>query len=674
MARGKHRARAANVRTQTLQAAKEQLLAELASEEQMLSEVTKVLDEAEVLQNELGQAGELLRSETSSYRESLRQDRELLFKMLIDAKEQSSIVTDQWRKYSDKAIDLMPGNTGTERIEAFMKVLGNGGWLSDDTPNKGASLEMITKLQRARGVRTNAVETSTEQTLEDLFLTYLALHQSKKPLFSHEFMAELEEADIVTPALSPTARTFNLRPVEDLSPEQLSVKANALALTKRLKVSRPSDLNAESVIAWGEIATSIQDTAAPLYQSLGAVFQAGEHALPPQAPELHAISPPLPSMSSSTREVLTQLSPERVFDKWVPIIRGRRAIAESLGLNTSQFGLPPHQPQPSQSVSLQNLYSVAAFSRWIRYPSDDNAAQAAIGVTAAANYWLPAGQTAAFAESEALSDEDRNELVLPFPQVLLTFAEPLLLQPQQDPDVDEQRLWKKISDVLSFKMGRTSEVTVESAFFAEYTVLQDDANDDQTPTSVEQMVRNFGGYIEGVLLLADALGRPDDRFAWCLTIPGAYGETLGRFVLPAQRSKTEYRDTIDNLTAVVAWAQWHEPDPETIVPLGLPLDEVKAIVSTSEFKRTAKRTGSDLRVIDVGRTNRTQSRRIEDDSEEVGTRYPVTPHVRRGHWRRQRYGAKLTQVRRLRIAPVLVNAHLGNIQARVYRLPVQKDR
>jgi hypothetical protein len=38
---------------------------------------------------------------------------------------------------------------------------------------------------------------------------------------------------------------------------------------------------------------------------------------------------------------------------------------------------------------------------------------------------------------------------------------------------------------------------------------------------------------------------------------------------------------------------------------------------------------------------------------------PVRPHWRRGHWRRQKHGAKLTMIRLMWIRPVLVNAKLG---------------
>ena len=64
----------------------------------------------------------------------------------------------------------------------------------------------------------------------------------------------------------------------------------------------------------------------------------------------------------------------------------------------------------------------------------------------------------------------------------------------------------------------------------------------------------------------------------------------------------------------------------------------------------------------MARTNRSAS-----TGESTGK--TVAPHVRRGHWRRQRYGERNTQIRRIRIAPLLVNAHRGDVANQVYRLP-----
>jgi hypothetical protein len=51
----------------------------------------------------------------------------------------------------------------------------------------------------------------------------------------------------------------------------------------------------------------------------------------------------------------------------------------------------------------------------------------------------------------------------------------------------------------------------------------------------------------------------------------------------------------------------------------------------------------------------------------------LSPHRRRGHWRRQHFGLGRTQTRRVRIAPVMVNAgRLGADRPQIYRLPEPK--
>lgn len=49
----------------------------------------------------------------------------------------------------------------------------------------------------------------------------------------------------------------------------------------------------------------------------------------------------------------------------------------------------------------------------------------------------------------------------------------------------------------------------------------------------------------------------------------------------------------------------------------------------------------------------------------------VAPHARRGHWRRQRFGVVRRQVKRIRIAPVVVNAAKGPAGHRVYTVKTQ---
>lgn len=250
-------------------------------------------------------------------------------------------------------------------------------------------------------------------------------------------------------------------------------------------------------------------------------------------------------------------------------------------------------------------------------------------------------------------------MVLPFPNVFLAFAEPLLLEPSATPTPAEVDRWKSLSQVThdALRANESLGDLIASRSRADLS--------DMSAPGLDEMLTSFGAQVEGVLLLSDSLGRPDDLFAWCFTIRGAYGASLGRFVVPASRSVNQYRDVVDNLTAVVAWAQWHEPDVTTEVPPGMAAADVDAVVSAPSFKRDAKRAGAGIRVVNVGATYRSGKTRRAGEDEPAGH---VSPHIRRAHWRRQRFGPGLGESKRIRIAPVLVNAHRGDIAPRVYRL------
>jgi hypothetical protein len=374
-----------------------------------------------------------------------------------------------------------------------------------------------------------------------------------------------------------------------------------------------------------------------------------------------AVGLPLPSTPAASRNALARRNAEDILGAWRGVFELRRLVTDRLSLPSHPFAPLAHHAQPGQGLALQNTYAGAAFSGWLHQGTGSAYAQAAIGLTAAATYWLPAGQTASFAESEPMDESDRAEMILPFPQVFLAFAEPLVLEPAVTATAETKAKWRVLSELThdTYQGNGTAGGVVEDLY------RRTGANAWALPT-IDDMVSELGAHIEGVLLLADSLGRPEDRFAWCLTIPGAYGSTLGRFVVPALRSATEYRDVVDNLTAVVAWAQWHEPDQSTTVPLGVSAEDLEDYISSPDFQRNAKRAGAGIRVVDVRSTHRAAGSRPSRDS--GASDVNVTPHIRRGHWRRQRYGQRLEQSKRIRIAPVLVNAHRGDIAHRVYRL------
>jgi hypothetical protein len=174
-----------------------------------------------------------------------------------------------------------------------------------------------------------------------------------------------------------------------------------------------------------------------------------------------------------------------------------------------------------------------------------------------------------------------------------------------------------------------------------------------------------GAHIEAVLLLADAHGQLDDLFAWCVAIPSTTaGATLGRWVIPASRSTTTFANLIVNAAAVAAWADWHRPGHSRAAPE----EPAEQLPGNEKARGEHRRLDDTVHVLNVAATT------PASDPSSSATAGPsgrtTAPHRRRGHWRRQHYGPGRVEVRRIRIAPVMVNAgRLGSDRPQIYRLP-----
>jgi hypothetical protein len=170
-----------------------------------------------------------------------------------------------------------------------------------------------------------------------------------------------------------------------------------------------------------------------------------------------------------------------------------------------------------------------------------------------------------------------------------------------------------------------------------------------------------GAHVEALLLLADAHGQLEDLFAWCVAIPSdSAGATLGRWVIPASRNETSYPSLIANAAAVAAWADWHLPGHARG-------EDEQEPAAPSGGKAGAKRGDDTVHVLNVTATTPADEQ-LKVKGEPTGR--TTAPHRRRGHWRRQHFGPGRTQTRRVRIAPVMVNAgRVGADRPQIYRLP-----
>ncbi|WP_434317510.1 hypothetical protein [Leifsonia sp. P73] len=637
MARGKHKVGAEGRRTSHLNATLEQLRTELSMEQEALAEAERALAIVDQLRGDMAAQSAAIADEISPYAGGLRREVSFLRSVFADASGFHSRILDAWDHYAGAAIDASPGSTGVERIEALNQFLGLQGWLStiDIADGKGWSTEQVTRLQRARGERRN-VSSDTARPGAAFNLDLLLDLRLGRPSFRQNL---LDQGVVFV----DEDGAHHVTDTDRLSPEQRSLLDAANHTAARIWASRATDLDPNAIHAWGAGSILVPDGEhGASLSALGAT----KGAITVEAREIRqdAIDPPLASTPAARRRSIATQSADSVFEAWRSIFITRRRVAENLGLPTHPFAPVPTHPFPSQGLASQNTYAAAAFSRWLADSNGSAYAETAVGLTAAATYWLPAGQTASFAESEPLDDADRAELVLPFPQVFLAFAEPLVLDPIETIELDDAKNWRLLSEVTHDTSRSNKDLT--SVMYAHLRFSHDDR---WIAPPLGDAIAQLGAQVEGLLLLADSFGRPEDLFAWCISIPALYGSTLGRFVVPASRSTTAYRDVVDNLTAVVAWAQWHEPDDETAAPFGITPADLEALVTSKDFRRNGRRSGAGVRVVDVGATHRSVSAStVPGDG---ASDFHVSPHIRRGHWRRQRYGAGREQIKRIRIAP-----------------------
>jgi hypothetical protein len=263
-----------------------------------------------------------------------------------------------------------------------------------------------------------------------------------------------------------------------------------------------------------------------------------------------------------------------------------------------------------------------------------------------------------------LNDDDVDELRLPYPQVLVTIADPLALPPSATiapEDADRVNATLVEADIAVADLVQGHRWTGGLGALLHHGAPN--PADLLSGVHALDVAAVRGATVEGVLLLADSLGRLEDAFAWCLAVPGSRGGVLSRLVVPALLSATGYRPQLLNVAAVASWGAWHAPDVESPVQPGMSSRDVERAVRTREFRDLEPRGGAGaVRVLDIRRTSG-----VSSVSPASGR--SVAPHVRRGHWRRQHHGPGGELIKRVRIAPVIVNAHRGAIAARVYRLP-----
>jgi hypothetical protein len=166
----------------------------------------------------------------------------------------------------------------------------------------------------------------------------------------------------------------------------------------------------------------------------------------------------------------------------------------------------------------------------------------------------------------------------------------------------------------------------------------------QFPTPLEAL-DHFGGVVEGLLLTAHPDGTPRDDFAWCIAIGHPSGFPLARITVPASRTASGWRTQVDNITAGIALSCWHDPLPASPPPSATPSTR-----QTDQHATVAD--ASIVRVLDIDATS-PPSR--PNPSAEPG--HSAQPHLRRGHFRKQRVGPARQERRWTWVRPTTVNGN-----------------
>jgi hypothetical protein len=654
--RGKHAARKHNRDVHHLTQQVAAARAELSAEQQRFTQAQTVADHVRQLEQQLAQARHDRDAAVAGEVARLQAEIDVLTTLHAESQVFEQRIDKEWARTSDAVVELLGG--GIEGFEGLMRIGFTGGRINDGPAgNQRFGGLGIERLQRAQGVRRHATAA------EDANPRYL------RPALRRRHQRALEDLLGTDTDLPDTA-----------SEDERVRLAELDARLGRLAHARIGDVDADTIHAfhpmqWLDAVPRGEHRATAL---LGAVHPASTTGTPAVAVPNPA-PPPTADLHATGRQGLAAADPEDLIVGWHQALHRSAAITLASGRVRDSWAEPPRYPRPGDSVAFKHWYTLAALGHWSRLhdltstalePDTLAAARAelppaatvAVGMTAAVPFWLPPGQTAAYVDSEPLTEADLADVRLPFPQVLLTLADPIQLPALPGTPADDDRdhaLTQLDRAVLAHRKLKDTPHPF-------HRMLQESA-DGKVWTGTPGLagaIAARGAIVEAVLLLGDALGVPDDLFGWCLAVPAATGGMLGRWVLPARRSHSVFASQIMNLAAVTAWADWHSPDRELDLPHDLTDKRLQSVLSSAEFTRLEERGGAGgVRVLNVKRTTGS------GDATDAVPR-TVAPHVRRGHWRRQRYGPQRQQVKRVRIAAALVNAGRADMAPRVYRLPI----
>ncbi|WP_238840794.1 hypothetical protein [Prescottella equi] len=614
MARGKHRKSKQGRDLQDLHDDLASIEAEVANEERLHRDALIAQAEANALKSQLAAACKDRDQACQAEVGRLTNEIAALAPWVAAAREMDRRLFVPWDKTTLPVNDALGG--GIEGFEAFVSILDAGDLTVINqgvARRKDMSREKVAAIQKVRGER-----------------------RTSRPLQHYSDEQTRMRRDLL--ASRCPADDLRGRSLEDA--DELEIRAGSV-----------HDHGANSISAWHPAPWIAEPAGESLSTAMLGLILTEMRTDFPDSVEI----PPQPqgTLTAATRNALGGLPPRQVISEWRPVYEAAAERAAKSRITLPVKAMPRH-PIPADAAALQHWYAAAGWGTALRHeggPGSSAQSRIAIATQCAVPFWLPPGHTMNYADSEPLSADDLADIRLPFPQVFLALADPLRLDPVAgaSPELDVSWSWltRTVSDMLGRGQGR-GLASMLSAGTQGFTTDR---------VNLAALIEHRGARIEGVVLLADAAGRLDDEFAWCLTVPAKSGGVLGRWTLPASLARTEFRDQIVNLAAVTAWGDWHSPAAVTT--------QAREHVDGAVNEEPRVGEVPPVHVLNVKATSRSES------GSDAGSGTPVAPHIRRGHWRRQRYGPKRSLEKRVRIAPVLVNAARGDIGPRVYRLPVE---
>ncbi|SHQ48665.1 hypothetical protein [Mycobacteroides abscessus] len=663
MAKGKYRTRKDNRDATQLAADLARARIELAEELSRLDAVKNRADHDKQLREELDAAIRLRDRACAPQLAQIAADRTAIQK----ATRELAAATKSLDRHKER-IDLW----GLKELgaEAFIAILtGDRAVVRMGVASGAASNRAAEVIQRARGLRKHApLEFSREQ---NLTLAQIAAASTGMPLppdydedNEDSWTAFSNQVDADEAAMIAFRLPLPWLDITPMPEHTASCALGANPTPSHSAIAPPSTIPTITELSTGTAAMRDALTAngpTAVAHAWNLKLQEGLYLAANPTPSHSAIAPPstiptiteLSTGTAAMRDALTANGPTAVAHAWNLKLQEGLYLAANSQIPT-MISSSPTYPAPADAEALHAWYAAAAMGTWGRHRNSVNGRIAA-ATAAATPFWLPAGHTLAYLDSEPLSTEDIEELRLPYPQVLVTFAEPARL-PAIDtaalPDDDPRLTW--IDYTVATSDGHPEPRSLIIAGTNNFT---------EPLPALWDVIAARGAHIEAVLLLADAQGRMEDLFAWCIAIPSTTaGGAVGRWVIPASRASTLYANLVVNAAAVAAWADWHRPghsrdtNPET------------QNLDGNAAKPKRNQPEDHVHVLNVTATS-TPDQTPTATAEPTGR--TTAPHRRRGHWRRQHYGPGRTNTRRIRIAPVMVNAgRFGGDRTQIYRLPL----